>query len=167
MIKEKDKEIHPEKNVVIKAFRKIFPVTTKYDNGRFVTKIEGKWFATPLLIVLLMIESSDVIFAVDSIPAVLAVSQDTFVVYTSNIMAILGLRALYFAISSIMQYFKYLNYGLAVILAYVGIKMLVAHYIHIPSYVSLIIVFSILIVTMVLSVMIKKREPETEKVLDA
>jgi tellurite resistance protein TerC len=161
MITEKDKEIHPENNPIVKYARKIMPISADFDGGKFITKIDGKKFATPLFLVLLMIESSDLIFAIDSIPAVLAISKDTFVVYTSNIMAILGLRALYFAISSIMKYFKFLNYGLAFILAFVGVKMLVADFVHIPILLSLGVIALSLIVSICASLLIKDKPEAT------
>lgn len=166
MLKEEDKELHPEDNPVIKAFKKIMPVTKDYHGGKFFVHEAGKRMATPLFIVLLMIETSDVIFAVDSIPAIFGISHDTFVVFTSNIMAILGLRALYFALSAIMKYFRYLNYGLALILAFVGVKMILATagIVHIPVTLSLIIIFSTMAVSMLLSVMIKPKEEENKQI---
>ncbi len=162
MIKDKDKEIHPESNPVIKLFRKIMPVTTELDDGKFFTRKNSTLMATPFFIVLLVIESSDIMFAVDSIPAVIAISKDTFVVYTSNIMAILGLRALYFAISYVMRYFRYLNYGLAVILSFVGLKMLLSDMVHIPIGASLAFIAVTLAVSIVASVVIKNNTSESE-----
>jgi tellurite resistance protein TerC len=152
MIKEKDKEIHPEKNPVIKLFRKIMPVTKTYFEGNFFIKQESRWHATPLFIVLLVIETSDVVFAVDSIPAVLAISQDSFIVFTSNIMAILGLRALYFALAGVMKMFRYLHYGLAIILVFVGLKMTLAEFYKISIYASLLVIFLVLSVSIIASV---------------
>lgn len=163
MIKEQDKEIHPEKNILIRLFKKFMPVTTDFGNGKFFVKIDHRRHATILFIVLLFIETTDVIFAVDSIPAVLAISQDPYIAYTSNIMAILGLRALFFAIAGIIKYFRYLNYGLSVILAYVGMKMLLFHYVHVPVELSLSIVGGILLISILLSLLIKpKEEPAKE-----
>jgi tellurite resistance protein TerC len=152
MIKEKDKDIHPEKNPVIKLFRKIMPVTKTYFEGNFFIKQESRWHATPLFIVLLVIETSDVVFAVDSIPAVLAISQDSFIVFTSNIMAILGLRALYFALAGVMKMFRYLHYGLAIILVFVGLKMTLAEFYKISIYASLLVIFLVLSVSIIASV---------------
>ena len=158
MIKEQDKEIHPEKNVLIRVFRKFMPVTTDFGNGKFFVKIDQKRHATVLFLVLIFIETTDVIFAVDSIPAVLAITQNSYIAYTSNIMAILGLRALFFAIAGVIKYFRYLNYGLSLILAYVGIKMLLFHYIHIPVEVSLLIVAGILAISIIFSVLVKPKD---------
>ena len=133
MIFESEKEIHPEKNPVLNVLRKFIPVTSDYEGDRFFVKRGTKLFATPLLIVLLVVESTDVIFAVDSIPAIFAVTLDPFIVYTSNIFAILGLRALYFALAGIMCKVYYLNYGLAAILVFVGIKMLVSDFYRVPT----------------------------------
>ncbi len=134
---EKDKEIDPEKNIVIKWFRKLVPVTKDYVDDKFLVRLNNVWHATPLLIVLIIIETTDLIFAVDSIPAVLAITKDPFIVYTSNIFAILGLRAMYFALAGLMNLFHHLHYGLGVILVFVGIKMLIEHYVHIPIVVAL------------------------------
>jgi tellurite resistance protein TerC len=123
MIWAKGKEMHPEKNPVIRLFRMLMPVTPDYVGQRFFTRVDGRLFATPLFLVLLLVETSDVIFAIDSIPAILIMTQDTFIVYTSNVFAILGLRALYFALAGFMQMFHYLTYGLAFILIFIGGKM--------------------------------------------
>ena len=158
MIREKDKEIHPEKNPVITLFRKIMPVTKTYFEGKFFVRQEARWVATPLFIVLLAIETSDVVFAVDSIPAVLAISQDSFIVFTSNIMAILGLRALYFALVGVMKIFHYLHYGLALILMFVGLKMSLAEFYKISIYESLLFIFFILTVSIIASVITPKKQ---------
>jgi len=148
----KDKTIHPEKNPVLRFFHYIMPVTNDYGEGNFFAKLSGKWFATQLFVVLLIIETTDVVFAVDSIPAVLAITRKPFIVYTSNVFAILGLRALYFALAGIMKYFRYLNYGLCVILVFVGVKMLLVGVYKIPITISLGIIFSILLASVVVSV---------------
>ena len=121
---EKDKKINPGKNPLLKLFKKFIKVSTEFDNGKFFTKENGKRIATPLLVVLVVVETTDLIFAVDSIPAILAVSRDPFIVYSSNVFAILGLRALYFALAGLMKLFHYLHYGLAAVLVLVGIKQL-------------------------------------------
>ena len=123
MALQKDKEIHPERNPVLRLFRRTVPVTESFEGDRFWVRRAGKLFATPLMVVLLFVEMTDVIFAVDSIPAILAITQNAFLVYTSNVFAILGLRALYFALAGIMQLFHHLHYGLSAILVFVGIKM--------------------------------------------
>lgn len=124
MLIVKDKKMDPEKNPVVKAFRKLYPITPDYHGQKFFVKIDGKRWATPLLLVLVMIEFTDVIFAVDSIPAIFAITSDPFIVFTSNIFAILGLRALFFALNGLVQMFHYLSYALAGILIFVGGKML-------------------------------------------
>ena len=133
LFSEKEKEIQPAKNPVVKVFQKFYPTTTQYHHDKFFVREAGRWLATPLFVVLLVVETTDVIFAVDSIPAVLAVSRDPFIVYTSNVFAILGLRALYFALAGMMQLFHYLHYGLGVILIFIGMKMLVTDLWHIPT----------------------------------
>jgi len=117
-------EVHPERNPVLKLLRRFLPVSANYVEGRFFTRIDGRLLATPLFIVLMMVETTDLVFAIDSIPAILAITRDTFIVYTSNIFAILGLRALYFALAGVMDLFEYLSYGLAAVLVFVGVKML-------------------------------------------
>lgn len=119
-----DPEIDPDNNPIVRFLSRHLPITRQLDGGRFFTRREGVRFATPLLVVLVMIETTDVVFAADSIPAILAISRDTFVVYTSNVFALLGLRALYFALASLMRLFHYLNYGLAFILIFIGGKLL-------------------------------------------
>jgi tellurite resistance protein TerC len=149
---QKDKKIEPEKNPVIRLFRKLFPVTDSYDGSKFLTKVNGKTFATPMMIVLIVIETTDLIFAVDSIPAILAVTDDPFIVYTSNVFAILGLRALYFALAGIMQLFHYLAYGLSAVLVFVGAKMMLVDVYKIPIQVSLLVIVLILAVSVIASV---------------
>ena len=134
---EKDKEIHPERNVVLRAFRRLMPVSARTHEGQFFVRDGGVWMATPLFVVLLVVETTDVIFAVDSIPAILAITKDPFIVYTSNVFAILGLRALYFALAGVMELFHHLHYGLSAILVFVGIKMLLADLYKIPTAASL------------------------------
>lgn len=149
---QEDKKIEPEKNPLLRYFRKVMPVTESYEEDKFFVKRAGKYFATPLFIVLLVVESTDVLFATDSIPAVLAVTTDPFIVYTSNVFAILGLRALYFALARTMIMFYYLNYGLSVILTFVGTKMLISDYYKVSTMVSLGTVAGILIIAVIFSV---------------
>src|ERR671925_2361402 len=132
MATQKDKEIHPDKNPVLRLFRRLVPVTEDYHADHFFVKQAGHYAATPLFIVLLVVETTDVIFAVDSIPAILAITVDPLIVYTSNVFAILGLRALYFALAAVMRLFHYLHYGLSAILVFVGVKMLLADFYNIP-----------------------------------
>ncbi len=149
---EQNKEIHPEKNPVINLFKKFFPITHDHDNGKFMVVREGKHMATPMLLVLLVVETTDVVFALDSIPAALAISKDSFIIYTANVFAILGLRALYFAVAGCMNLFCYLNYGLSAILTFVGVKMLISDKYHIPIGWALGIVAGLLVVSIVASV---------------
>ncbi len=124
---KKEEAVHPEKNIVVRLFRRFFPVSAYYDGGRFFTKVGPRKVATPLFIVLLVIETTDVIFALDSIPAVLGITKVPFIAFTSNIFAILGLRSLYFALSGVMGMFRFLSIGLAVILVFIGAKMIVGY----------------------------------------
>jgi tellurite resistance protein TerC len=157
MMREKNEEIHPDSNPILKLIRKIIPITNDVEKGSFFLRIGKKWHATTLFVVLIVIETSDVIFAVDSIPAVLSISRDTFIVYTSNIMAILGLRSLYFALAGVMKLFRFLHYGLSVILIFVGIKMIIAGWIEIPIFASLGFICFILVASILMSVIIGKR----------
>jgi tellurite resistance protein TerC len=138
-------KVDPSKNPIIKLSRRFFSITDQYVEDRFFVKVDGRRWATPLFLVLLLIESTDLIFAVDSIPAILAISDDAFIVYTSNIFAILGLRSLYFALAGIEKYFKYLKYGVSAILVFVGIKMSIADFYKIPVLVSLIFILTALV----------------------
>jgi tellurite resistance protein TerC len=159
MLFAKDTAVDPEKNAIVKFFRKFLPVTNSMHGDRLFIRQNNKNYATPLFLVLLVIESSDLIFAVDSIPAILAISQDRFIVYTSNIFAILGLRSLYFAIAGIMGFFRYLKIGLAFVLTFVGAKMLAAYFkFEIPIVLSLIVIVSILALSIVASLVIRKKE---------
>ena len=141
---EKDKEIHPEKNPLLLLLKKIMPVDHSFEGGKFLIMKDGILHATPMLAVVLVLETTDLIFAVDSIPAVLAITRDPFIVYTSNVFAILGLRSLFFALAGMMRLFHYLHYGLVVVLAFVGIKMLISNFLHIPIIVSLGVIACVL-----------------------
>ncbi|RJP17190.1 MAG: TerC family protein [Candidatus Abyssobacteria bacterium SURF_5] len=155
---EKEKEIHPERNPVLRLFRRFFGITEQYVGSRFFFRDAGRFVATPLLVVLLVIETTDIIFALDSIPAILAITTDPFIVYSSNVFAILGLRALYFALSGMMQLFHHLNYGLSAVLAFVGIKMMCSEYIEIPVVLALGVIAFILLGSVVASLIFPKRE---------
>jgi tellurite resistance protein TerC len=158
MLFQEETTMDPEKNRLAAVFRRFFPITDTIHGSKFIIRLDGKLYATPLLIVLLVIESSDLIFAVDSIPAILAISKDRFIVYTSNIFAILGLRSLYFTISGIMGYFRYLKTGLALILTFVGCKMIVSYlHIEIPVVISLAVIVTILLISIIASILIKKK----------
>jgi tellurite resistance protein TerC len=159
MLIQKETQVDPEKNAVVKFFRRFLPVTESLHGDRLIIVRDRKLFATPLFLVLLIIESSDLIFAVDSIPAVLAISKSTFIVYTSNIFAILGLRSLYFAVAGIIGYFRFLKIGLAFVLTFVGLKMLASFFhFEIPILISLGVIISILLVSILASVFIKREE---------
>ena len=154
-----EEQVDPSKNIFVKLFKRFFPVTDQMHEDEFFIVENGKRLATPLFITLLVIETTDVAFAVDSIPAVFSVSHDPFIVLTSNIFAILGLRALYFALAAVAKYFTYLKYGLGIILSFVGVKMLLdLKDIEIPTLVSLAIIFGVLVLSMGLSVIISRRK---------
>ena len=150
-------KVDPEKSLVLRAFRRMIPVTDDAQGRLFVRR--ERLYPTPLLLVLLVIETTDLLFAVDSIPAVLAITLNTLIVYTSNIFAILGLRSLFFALSSLIDVFEYLHYGISCLLVFVGFKMLVSHYYPIPTEVSLAVIGGILLVTILASVL--RRRPPT------
>jgi tellurite resistance protein TerC len=153
---QRGEQVDPSKNPVLRLFRKLMPVTPEYVDGKFFVRRE-QLCATPLLLVLLVIETTDVVFAVDSIPAVLAITLNTFIVYTSNIFAILGLRSLFFALSSLMDVFEYLHYGISGVLVFVGLKMLLSHHYPIPTEVSLAVIAGILAATIVASALHRGR----------
>jgi len=150
-------EVHPERNPLLKLVRLILPVTHDYEHDRFVVRRAGHMLVTPLLLVLLVVETTDVIFALDSIPAIFAVTQNPFLVYTSNIFAILGLRSLYFVFANAMGRFSYLKLGLAVVLSFVGVKMVLADIFHIPTALSLGVIAVVLTVAIVASIMRARR----------
>jgi len=156
LLMEKDRDIDPEKNPVLRLFRRVFPVTSKLDGEHFFTRVNGRWCATPLFVALIAIETTDLIFALDSIPAVLAVSRDPLIVYSSNIFAILGLRALYFVLAGVLQMFVYLHYGISLILFFVGVKMILSVHYPIPTEISLGIVFVIIVLSVLASVWFPK-----------
>lgn len=158
MIVKREEEIHPENNPVVKWFKKLLPVTPEYRGDKFFVREKGILMATPLVVVLLLVEISDLIFAVDSIPAIFAVTKDPFIVYTSNVFAILGLRSLYFALAGVMDKFHYLKIGLGVVLTFVGVKMILAHTAwKIDTMVSLVIIVLILATSVVWS-LVKPRK---------
>ena len=168
---EEDEQVDPSKNIFVRVFKRFFPVTDQMHEDHFF--IRGKkseargerWLATPLFIALIVIETTDVAFAVDSIPAVFSVSRDPFILLTSNIFAILGLRALYFALAAIAKYFSYLKYGLGIILSFVGIKMLleVGWDIKVSTPLSLAFIFGVLVLSMALSVVLSRRNEKMNK----
>jgi tellurite resistance protein TerC len=151
MLFSKQEEIHPEKNVLIRLARRWFPVTTEYAGQHFFVKLEGRRTATPLFLVLLVVESTDVLFAVDSIPAIFAITQDPFIVFTSNVFAILGLRSLYFALAAMLDKFRYLKLALVFVLGFIAVKMLLHKVIHVSTGLSLGVVAAILAVGVIAS----------------
>jgi tellurite resistance protein TerC len=150
-------DIDPERNIVLRWFRKLFRVTENYEGHKFFVIRNGIRYATPLAVVLLLIETTDLLFATDSIPAVLAVTREPFIVFTSNVFAILGLRSLYFALAGMIEVFHLLHYGLSVILIFIGIKMLASPYMHIPIGVALGVVAGVLLISIVLSLFFPKK----------
>jgi tellurite resistance protein TerC len=161
MALHQEEEIHPDQNPVVKFFRKLMPVTENFEKDKFFIRRAGKIMATPLFLILLIVESTDLVFAVDSIPAIFAVTREPFIVYTSNVFAILGLRALYFLLANVMDKFQYLKLGLSAVLTFIGIKMVIVDLYHIPVSVSLAIVAGILTIA-VLASLWKARKSERE-----
>lgn len=151
MARSGEGDVHPDRNVALKLLRKVMPVTNDYAGGKFFVREAGRWMATPLFAVVLVLETTDVIFAVDSIPAVLAITTDPFIVYTSNVFAILGLRSIFFALAGMMRLFYYLRYGLVVVLSFVGMKMILTEWVKIPVGLSLGVIAAVLAVSIVAS----------------
>ena len=156
----KSKKIHPKKNPVVGGFRRLFPVARHYEGNQFFVFKRSRYFATPLCIVLLSIETADLLFAVDSVPAVLAITRDPFIVYTSNIFAILGLRSLYFVLLHAKSIFYYMHYAVSFILVFVGIKMVFSDLFFISNIVSLIVIFSILLGSITVSLLFPRKQPK-------
>ncbi|MCA6074758.1 TerC/Alx family metal homeostasis membrane protein [Fulvivirga sedimenti] len=154
-LRNKEFKADPKNNFAVKLTRRIFPVMKNYSGTRYLILRQGKLFITPLFIVLVVIESTDIVFALDSVPAVLGISRDPFIVYTSNIFAILGLRALYFALAGVMSMFHLLKYGLGLILIFIGLKILLEHYVQIDIMVSLAVILTIFAGSLLLSFLIK------------
>lgn len=156
LMRQGDEEIHPERNPLLRLFRKWIPVTQDYVGEKFWVRQPGL-YATPLVIVLLLVETTDILFAVDSIPAILAITLDAFIVYTSNVFAILGLRSMYFAVSGMMDLFEYLHYGLSVVLILIGLKMLTSHYYEVPTVVALGTVAGVIATSILASIIFPKK----------
>lgn len=156
-----EEQVDPSRNVVLKLARKFVPVTESYAGKKFFLRQAGKTFATPLFIVLLVVETTDILFATDSIPAILAISRDSFIVYTSNVFAILGLRSIFFALSGLMKLFHYLNYGLAVVLMFIGAKMLISVKYQIPTWLALAVIAVVLGLSVLASVLFPKEKPDS------
>jgi tellurite resistance protein TerC len=159
LVRSEEKEIHPEKNPVLRAFRRWMPVTPDFVGGQFFVRRPGL-YATPLFIVLLVVETTDILFATDSVPAILAVTRDAFIVYTSNVFAILGLRSIYFALAGMMEVFSYLHYGLAAVLMFIGAKMLLSDVYPIPTGIALSVVAGVLAVSVAASLLFPKKKKE-------
>lgn len=157
LFQENESEIEPEKNLVLRVMHKFFPLTANYEGDRFFVTRQGIRYATPLAVVLVMVETTDLLFATDSIPAVLAITREPFIVYTSNVFAILGLRSLYFALAGMIEVFHFLHYGLSVILIFIGFKMLTSRYLHIPIGIALGAVAGVLFISIVLSLAFPKK----------
>lgn len=157
LFRQGDQEFDPEKNPVLRLFRRFFPVTDEYQGGRFFIR-RGTLYATPLFVVLLVVETTDIFIAVDSIPAVLAITLNAFIVYTSNVFAILGLRSMYFALAGIMDMFHYLHYGLSVVLIFIGFKMIASHYVNVPTEWALGMVSLVLAVSVIASLVNPKNK---------
>ncbi|GJQ26588.1 MAG: membrane protein [Phycisphaerae bacterium] len=158
MYRSQDEAVEPNRNPLVKLARKLYPVTDEFHGEKFFVRVDGRRAITPLFLVLLVIESTDLLFAVDSIPAIFAITKDPFIVFTSNVFAILNLRSLYFVLASMLEKFKYLKPSLVFVLAYVGVKMLVSHHYHIPTAFSLAVIIGILAVGILASVISSQRE---------
>ena len=155
--------VDPSANPVLRAMRRVIPVTNEYEGQKFFTRRNGKLWATPLFAALVVVETSDIMFAIDSVPAILAITTDTFIVFTSNAFAIMGLRSLYFLLAGLIDRFEYLKYGLAALLAFAGLKMLLSDVIHIDVWVSLGIIVAILLVSVVVSLLATRDHPTPDK----
>ncbi len=164
MLVQKDEKVSPDKNPLVRLFKKLFPVSDTMHGDKFFVKINTKTVATPLFIVLLVVEFTDLIFAVDSIPAILAISNDSFIIFTSNVFAILGLRALYFALAGITKLFHYLKYALSAILVFVGIKMLIVDLYKIPVTYSLFAIVAMLLIAILFSYILPKKEDDLKTI---
>ena len=160
MLIGRSEELDLENNFILRTTRRLLPVTNDYHGPKFFALVGGRRMLTPLALVLIVIDVMDLVFAVDSIPAVLAITQDTFIIYTSNICAILGLRSLYFLLANLVTRFIYLRIGLALILCFVGAKMIAAKWVHLPNWVSLAVIATVLFLTIVISVAATKDQPK-------
>ncbi|NWG28264.1 MAG: TerC/Alx family metal homeostasis membrane protein [Ignavibacteriaceae bacterium] len=158
MFLSKEEEIHPDHNIFVKAAKKIFKIKTDVGSDHFFVRENGQLYATVAFITVVLLESTDLVFAIDSIPAVLAITQNPFIAITSNLFAILGLRSLFFALSGILNLFRYLKYGISFILLFIGVKMLISGWLHIPVQTSLIVILATLVISILASVVIKEEE---------
>jgi tellurite resistance protein TerC len=158
MFFSKEEKIHPDHNIFVKLSKRIFKVKTDVGSGHFFVKHNNQIYATVAFITLILLESTDIVFAIDSIPAVLAITRDSFIAITSNLFAILGLRSLFFALSGILNLFRYLKFGISFILFFIGVKMLISGWVHIPVQISLIVILVTLLVSILASIIIKEEE---------
>jgi tellurite resistance protein TerC len=163
MLKDEEKHVEVEANPMIKFVKRFWKISPNFDGENFRTTVNGVRHFTPLFLVLVMIETTDIIFAVDSIPAILAITPDPYIVFTSNVFAILGLRSLYFALNGIMEMFEYINYALSGILVFVGVKMIVAGWYHIPTMVSISVILGLLIASVVASIYFPRKNKKMPK----
>ncbi len=164
MISKNNENVHPERNVILRLFTRFFPVSNKLDESRFFVREDNRRKATALFVVLLVVETTDVIFAMDSIPAILAITTDPFIVYTSNVFAILGLRSIYFALAGVMQLFHYLHYGLSAILIFVGLKMIISEFYKFPVFAALGLVAGILIISIIASILFPPKDENIKRI---
>lgn len=160
LARQQEMEVNPDRNPLVRFARKYFPVTSDYQGSKFFVRIDSRRYATPLFIVLVMIESTDVAFATDSIPAIFAITQDTFIIYTSNIFAILGLRALYFVLANFMKKFRYLKLGLSIVLGFIGAKMLAEPFYDLPIHYSVLVILVVLTTSMLASLKVKSNSDD-------
>ncbi len=163
MLRPQTQQLDLDNNFVLKSARRLLPVTNDYHGPKFIALVGGRRMLTPLALVLIVIDVMDLVFAVDSIPAVLAITQDTFIIYTSNICAILGLRSLYFLLANLVTRFVYLRFGLAIILCFVGSKMIAARWVHMPNWLSLLLIAAVLLITILASLWASKPRPAPPK----
>ncbi len=154
-------EIHPENNLIVRFFKKFIPVTAGYHEGDFFVRVGGKLYATLLFIVIIIVETTDLVFALDSIPAIFAITRDPFIVYTSNVFAILGLRALYFALAGLLNLFHYLKFGLSIVLAFIGVKMLTEQIYDMPITIALGVVGGVITISILASILNPKKSKPT------
>jgi tellurite resistance protein TerC len=161
----RDNEVHPEKNPALKLLRRFMPVTAEFHADRFFVKPDKLWFATPLFVALLILETTDLVFAADSVPAVLSITTDSFIVYTSNVFAILGLRSMFFALAGMMNLFSYLRYGLAAVLVFVGAKMVLGGFYKIPTLTSLLVIATLLAAAILASLLARPLALRRRKLL--
>jgi len=163
MLTAKDEKIDPEKNIFVRIAAKFIKISSSEETHRFFIKEDGKRVATVAFVTLLLVESTDVIFAIDSIPAILAITQDSFIAITSNLFAILGLRSLFFALSGLLSFFRFLKYGISIILLFIGVKMLISGFLYIPVEISLLVILSVLALSVIASLVIKEVPPEVKE----